>query len=158
LNASEFAAAVSAAKFGRAVTPSEFRTSSLVNSKPLEVEPTPVLPASSPLAMTNSPAPEPEVPMSETINVQFERSNGDTVVASYSEIVDDGNFLTLVYDHSQIPGVLYRPGASEELIYISVEAHKGKPEKVYSCYATGYRVKFKNYELIAFVIEQEKDV
>lgn len=161
MDSSGMTAAINSIKFGRPVSNNEFTKRASPPPEPIPEpisEPIPEPKATAQPVRPYVPAQAPPAIKQESIVVSFERENGDSFVAHYSEVIEEKGFLTLVYDHSNKPGVLYRPGTSEEVIYIGVEAHEGKPEKVYSCYPTGYRVRFKTFELIAFVIEEVRDL
>lgn len=88
------------------------------------------------------------------ISVTFERESGDSFTVQYHDMIFDGTYLTFVFDHHK-SGVLYRPGVSEEPIYVMVDKLEGK-QSLYKCYTTGYRLKYRNLEFIAFTVDEVK--
>lgn len=159
----------------RTVKNADFAAMSRFNTQVLQPEP--VTPIASPVPWNtiqtpvaqSSPLPvEPEVTVSakpvideplttqnDSLSVTFERESGDSFTAYFHDHVYDGKFLTFVYDHNKKNGVLYRPGLSDEPIFVQVET---KEPKVYRCYTTGYRLRYKNLEFIAFTVEDERSV
>jgi hypothetical protein len=98
-------------------------------------------------------------PVKKHVRVTFEREGrdgrpGDVVEAVFHEVVihDDGLFLTLVYDHEGGSQFVYRPAFTDEALAVCVHGEDNRPDRVFLCFATGYRLRHGRYEYQALTI------
>lgn len=113
-------------------------------------------PTPTPLAVASAPAP---AQAKKCVRVTFEREGrdgrpGDVVEAVFHEVVvhEDGLFLTLVYDHEGGSQFVYRPAFTDEALAVCVHGEDKQPDRIFLCFATGYRLRHGRYEYQALTV------
>jgi hypothetical protein len=95
---------------------------------------------------------EPEVPL---VDVTFELQGGFVVEGTYHDLIVQGHFMVLAYDHRR-GGSVCRPGASSEPVAMHVRLRGTAPEQVYLVVPTGCNYRHRDWEYCIFVIAEQR--